>query len=325
VSPPSTLLGSGLDARIAAVVARGGGIATFTDLVDAGVARRAIRRRIADGRLVEVVHDVVAYPQDELLPLTWRRAVLASCGGDAALAHWTAAEHLALITFQRPEDPRPHVVVPRPRNPQRDDIVVHRSGTVGPQDLIVHDGLACLALPRLLRDLASKYDARFVQRLIDEAAYLGLYRAWEIEALLDRSVGHPGTAVLRAALAGHRPGTTRTTNDLEEAFLRLSDAQGWPRPVCQSPQKLPGGKTIHHDFLWKELGVAAETDGGRGHSGEHRRRRDRWRDAQLAALGVEVVRARWDEVFHDRVTVITRVEPVLRRHGWDGRRKRFGL
>lgn len=304
------------DIAIAAAIKRGGGIVAARILMASGVSREAIRARVASGRLVEVFPDVLAYPQDTLLARTHRRAAVLSCGAGALLGAWSSAENWDLITFQRPTDRRPAVIVPRHRNPRRAGIAVRRASSIGPQDIARRHGTPCLTVPRLLRELARTYPPRFVQRLIDEAAYLGHFNPHEVDAFLARSVGAPGLAVLLAALEGHHPGTTRTTNDVEEAFLAICDARGWPRPICQARATLPNGREILHDFLWTGLRLAAETDGGRGHAGEHRRRRDAVRDEQLRLMGISVVRVPWNEVLFDVPQVIQRVEPALRRGGW---------
>ncbi|MTD45376.1 hypothetical protein GKE82_14035 [Conexibacter sp. W3-3-2] len=295
------------------MIAAGGGVASAAALRAAGVHRNAVARRLRDGRLVEPFAGVFALgvlPDD-----VRRRAAVLSCGAGAVLADWSCAEHRGLITFQEPADDRVHVIVGERRCPRRPGIAVHRVGTLDPRDVVEHDGVRCLTVARLLLRLAATRDARFVERLIDEAAYQGSWRPWEVEELLVRTRGQRGHAVLEQAFRRHVPGTTRTQNELEEAFLAICDAQGWPRPICQQPDTLRSGRRIRHDFLWPDLRVAGETDGGRGHAGAYRQARDAERDADLRARGIEVVRAQWDEVFHRPAVVVARVGPVLLARG----------
>jgi hypothetical protein len=299
-----------VDQRLAAAIRAGGGVATASALREAGVHRDAVRRRLAAGILTEVHEHVYAFPQDELLPLTRRRAAVLSCGDDAALSHWPCADHFGLLTFVEAPDRRMHVTVPRARNPRRRDIVVHRVALAA-EDLVTHDGVLCTALPRLLLDLAAQTRRRTLERLVDEAAYLGRWRRWDLEALLDRVGDRAGAATLASILAEHVPGTTRTTNELEEAFLAICDANGWPRPICQVPDTLSNGRRIAHDFVWRHLRLIVETDGGRGHDGRKRKGRDRHRDALLEAAGWRVIRISWWQVFERPHDVVTRLRPLF--------------
>lgn len=298
---------------ISSTITEGGGIASSAALRAAGVHRNTVARRLRDGRLLEPFDGVFALA--ELPADLRRRAAVVSCGDGAVLADWSCAEHWALITFQEPPDDLIHVIVPAGRCPRRAGVAVHRVGTLDPRDVVVRDGIRCLTVARTLLRLAATNDVRFVERLIDEAAYQGTWRPWDVEELLGRTVGHRGRAVLEAAFRKHVPGTTRTQNHLEEAFLAICDEEGWPRPICQQSAVMRSGRKIRLDVFWPELRVAGETDGGRGHAGPYRQARDAERDADLRERGVEVVRAWWDEVFHRRAVVVERFAPVLLAHG----------
>ncbi len=296
---------------LARTITEKGGLASAADLREAGVSRNALALRLRGGRVVEVYPGVFALPPADLAPALRRRAAVLSCGAGALLDGWSALEAWGLITFQEPPDDLVHVVVPEGRRPRREGIAVHRVGTLDPRDVAEREGTPCLALPRTLLRAAASHDVRFVERLIDEAAYSGVWRSWEVEDLLVRTVGHRGYAVLEKAFRKHVPGTTRTANELEETFLGICDEEGWPRPLCQLPDKLSTGRGIRHDFYWPDLRLAGETDGGRGHAGAYRRARDAERDADLRARGIEVVRATYDEVFDHRRVVVERFAPVL--------------
>lgn len=312
-SRPAVSPTKSLDARILEVISAGGGIATRDDLRAAGLDGHAVRRRLNRRTLVEILPGVLAFPPGELPAATRRRGALLSCGPEAALDDWTCAEHHGLVTFQQRPDDLLHVVVPRSRRPRRGGtgIAVSRTELLLLQDVLEVDGLRCLSVAFLLLRLAVTHPRRLIERFSDEAAYLGLWRPWEVEELLGRSAGHPGASTLREVLLLHRPGTTRTENELEEAFLAICDAAGWPRPLFQQPDRLPDGRRIRHDFLWRDLRFSVETDGGRGHAGPQRRARDASRDRMLAARGHEVARVLWNDVFDRPRQVRDRVGPRL--------------
>lgn len=284
------------DHLIAQAVEQGGGIATAAALRQIGVARTPLARRLDAGTVTEPFPKVYALPQDALLPVTARRAAALSCGQGATLSHGTALQHLGVQLPSAAVPARPHVIVPRNRHPRRDTIDLHRIA-LAPRDIVVHDGARCTIAARAVYDLAvAGLPRRPLERITDELAYLGLWRRWDLERLLEGAVDHRGCTTLRAILAEHVPGTTRTVNDFEEHFLALCDAQGWPRPLCQQPDRLPDGRRIHHDFLWPKLWLIVETDGRAGHRTRKQRRRDQRRDAALRARGYTVVRLRWADV-----------------------------
>lgn len=298
---------------IAQAIEMGGGIATSAALRRIGVARISIARRLDTGTLVEPFPRVFALPQDALLPSTTRRAAALSCRPRAALAHATALEHLGVGLPAIAVPAHPHVVVPRRRHPRRDTIVVHRVD-LDPADLLEHDGAWCTAPARAVYDLAvAGTPRRPLERIVDELAYMGLWRRWDLERLLEGAVDHRGCTTLRGILREHAAGTTRTANDFEEAFLALCDAQGWPRPVCQQPDRLPDGTRIFHDFLWQRLRLIVETDGGAGHRSRRQRRRDQRRDAAMRARGYTVVRLRWADVVVHPARAVAVLAPLLGR------------
>lgn len=301
------------DHLIAQAIDLGGGIATAADLRAIGVARISIAARLHAGTLLEPFPTVFALPQDDLLPATARRAAGLSCGPGAALAQATSLQHLGVRLPPEAVPPRPHVVVPRNRHPRRDTIAVHRVD-VDPRDLIHHDGASCTSPARSVYDLAvAGTPRRPLERIVDELAFMALWRRWDLERLLEGAVDHRGCTTLRGILREHVAGTTRTANDFEEAFLALCDRQGWPRPVCQQPDRLPDGSRIFHDFLWKRRWLIVETDGGAGHRSRKQRRRDQRRDAAMRARGYTVVRLRWSDVVVHPARAVAVLAPLLGR------------
>ncbi|MTD45930.1 hypothetical protein GKE82_16960 [Conexibacter sp. W3-3-2] len=235
-----------VDAAIRAMLDVSGGIVGAAEFRAAGIGRDALRRRLREGALQEPFPGVFATVSTQLDEPTRRRAAVLSCGAGAALTGWSAAQQLALVTFQEVPDDEIHVVVPAGRRPRRaaTGIRIVRSELLVPDDIVVHDEVACLRLCPLLHVLSATYPVRTVERLLDEAAYLGLWKPWEMAEYLDRVADRRGTAALADLIERHTPGTTRTTNRLEETFLEICDAEGWPRPICQQPERLADGRRI---------------------------------------------------------------------------------
>jgi very-short-patch-repair endonuclease len=96
----------------------------------------------------------------------------------------------------------------------------------------------------------------------------------------------------------------RTRSDLELDFLGL--CRRYRLPVPEVNVRI-GGYLI--DFLWRDRGVAVETDSYLYHRGREAFRDDRNRDLDLRALGFQVIRLSEKQVDEEA----PRVAEVLRR------------
>jgi hypothetical protein len=86
------------DARIVSIAARQHGVVHRAQLLAAGVSRRQIGRRLADGRLKALHHGVYlvgAVPSEFAYP----QAALFACGRDAALGCRSALSVWRLLTI----------------------------------------------------------------------------------------------------------------------------------------------------------------------------------------------------------------------------------
>jgi very-short-patch-repair endonuclease len=69
------------------------------------------------------------------------------------------------------------------------------------------------------------------------------------------------------------------------------------------------------DFLWPRQSLIVELDGYRAHSGRAAFEADRARDAELKALGYEVLRFTWQRVTAGPTDVAHSVRRLLRARG----------
>jgi very-short-patch-repair endonuclease len=69
------------------------------------------------------------------------------------------------------------------------------------------------------------------------------------------------------------------------------------------------------DFCWVEAKLVVETDGFRYHSGRAAFEADRDRDLKLRALGYQVVRLSYRQVFEESARVAAVLHAALERHG----------
>lgn len=261
-----------------------------------GLSSAAIARRLRCGRLVALHRGVYAIagtpPTRER---RWAAAVLA-CGRGAVLSHLSAA---ALWKLSDKDPVVIDVVLPSRGRRTRDGVRVHRPRRLDPEDATHHRGIPTATVARTLIDCAEVLGSRSVERIVDEAEYLGLLNPSELEGALARNRSRTGAARLGKVMGRHQPGSTRTRTPLEESFFEIVRRAGFPQPLVNA--KL-GPYTI--DFLWPEQRIAVETDGRSAHERTAARERDYRRDAWLTREGYRPLRFTWRQVHDDEQGVL---------------------
>jgi very-short-patch-repair endonuclease len=107
---------------------------------------------------------------------------------------------------------------------------------------------------------------------------------------------------------GNLPGFLHepTRSELERRFLGLCRRHGLPKPEVNVRI---GSYEV--DFLWREERVVVETDGWASHGTRSAFEADRARDAELKALGHEVMRFTHRQVWHDGAVAMRRLRSLL--------------
>ena len=277
-----------LDRAIARLAANQHGRVSLVQLQAIGLSRQAVALRTRTGRLHRVHRGVYAVGHArETNESRWMGAVLA-CGDGAVLSHRAAA---ALWRLSPPAAGPVDVTVPRKGGrSQRPGIRFHRSTTLTQPQTTRRANIPVTTPARTLLDLRACATVEELGRARRQAEVLG-YRlddAAELEPDLTRS-------------------------ELERRFLRLCDRAALPSPEANARV---GAYVV--DFLWRHLGLIAETDGYRYHRGRATFEHDRARDAKLAAAGYEVLRLTWRQVTDESADVVAalraRLTPPLPSH-----------
>ncbi len=284
------------------------GVIALWQLLELGLTESAVRKRIASGRLHRLHAGVYAVGHAALdLDGRFMAAVLA-CGLDAALSHRSAAHKRGMRQSSRAGI---DVISPRRAGRRRNGIDAHTSSTLLPRDSEIVDGIPCTTVARTLLDLAAILPRRQVERAFDQADVLQALDADQIEDVLRRTNGHRGHATLRSILDDHARRPTLTRNELEAAFLAICDEAGLPRPEVNA--WIPVEPTGYEpDFLWREQGLIAETDGRDVHTTKRAFEHDRRRDQRLMLLGYRVVRFPRRQVEEDPASVRATLVALLR-------------
>lgn len=268
-------------------------------LLELGLGRRRIERRIASGRLHPVWRGVYAVGR----PLLDRRgrwmAAVLTCGPAAALSHGSAA---ALWGFGAEQGGLIDISIPSGRRSRQRGIRVHRRTEAVLADFASHEGIPATSPTRTLIDLATRLRPMQLERAVNEADKLDRVRADVLHASLDGYRGQPGVAPLRRLLA---PSTFRLSDsELEQHMRRLAHSSGLPVPETKV---WVNGYEV--DFFWPELGIVVEADGLRYHRTASQQRRGLERDQTHLAAGMWPLRFSHWQIEHDAA----HVRRILRR------------
>lgn len=296
--------GFDIDTAISTAAQETDGQVTRRVLLDAGVSSSAIDDRVEQGLLLRRHRGVYSVPGPHHEQHR-RRAALLACGEGAALRGISAAVHLGLLART---ETRLQIAAPKGGR-GRKALDVRRLAAPGSRILVV-EGLRCLDVPWILRELGPVEPQRVLEKLCDEAAFQKRFDRKEVEAMVGAMKGVDGVLQLRRLLEEHEVGTTRTLSELEERLLVLVDEQGWPRPLVNAPLMTPSGVVIRPDFRWPRLLLGVETD-GRQHLDAVVAAQDAWRDEQLRLLGYRVERLTWWQVVRRPQLAIARLAPYF--------------
>jgi predicted transcriptional regulator of viral defense system len=279
-----------LDRLLADLARRQYGVVSRRQLVEIGFGERAIARRIANGRLHRLYRGVYAVGHTVLRrEARWLAAVLA-CGDGAALSHRSAAELWGLYPSAAA---RVDVAVSRTsgvRSTAR--IVVHRSRREF--QTTTRDAVPVTTVMQTLADLATAVPRRQLEKAAENAEAAQLLDLNQLDAT------HPGAKRLLAVVDEHDLGSF-TRSETEDAFLRLCDEHGIPRPLVNS--RVAGFEV---DFCWLDARLIVETD-GRHRLTRARFESDRARDALLTSIGWRVMRLTRKQVRRASAQVAARV------------------
>lgn len=272
------------DEVIARIAGRQHGVVAVRQLVEAGLDKSAISRRVSAGRVHRVHRGVYAVGHSALSREgRWLAAVLA-CGPGAVLSHLCGAAlwelwpwSIAVIDITVPGlGGRAH----------RSGIVLHRSKTLGEHDTTVRRGIPVTTPARTVADLRRVLSLAQLEKAIGRAEVLGF------------DVGpQPGL----------EPDMTRS--ELERRFLWICRRYGLPRPEVNSRVG-----PFEVDFLWAERRLIVEVDGFRYHGTRSAFEADRARDVHLKLLGYEVLRFTYRQLMDEPRTVASTLLALFGRY-----------
>ena len=292
------------DAAVAQIACNQHGVVTYEQLREAGLGVGAINLRVRNQRLHRLHRGVFAVGHPRISREgRWLAAVLA-LGEGAVLSHVSAA---ALWGLRHSGSARVHVTVPTDGGRRRRrDIVVHRSLTLSPADVVDDHVIARTSVSRTLLDLAGMLGPGPLERAVERSLALRLFDLRAVEAVLDANPRRRGAGTLARIVDSVHYEPPLTRSELEALMRDLCDAHGIPRPEVNV---LVDGLEV--DFLWRAQRVIVETDGREQHETPIAFHRDRERDERLTVLGYRVVRFTYRRLVEQPTAVAATLRALL--------------
>jgi very-short-patch-repair endonuclease len=285
--------------ELAALAERQHGVISRRQLLDAGLGRRAIGRRVEAGRLRCLHRCVYAFGYRRLDSRgEWMAAVLA-CGEGAVLSHRSAAALWGLM-----RSPRGSVDVSAIHGGRRKGITIHEGGIVDAERTAV----ACIpvtSVARTLFDLAEVVDEKQLRSAFEEADRLRIMRMPELEAVCVRGHGRRALRPIRALIdAAQAPKDTQSP--LEDRVLDLCHEHHLPLPVT-------GARVLGRevDALWPAQKLMVEADSWQFHGQREAFESDRARDASMQAEGYRVIRLTHRRLEQEPAAVASQLRRLL--------------
>jgi very-short-patch-repair endonuclease len=239
-------------------------------LVDDGVPRRWIERRVADGRWRQVLDGVYA---TNLAPLTAQQTRLATTltAPGTFLSHASAADEWGMRRWRGRFE-----VVTRAGSsgPKRFGAVLVCRSTRLDGNTTLHNGIPITTPERTLIDLAAVLKAHELARATREAIRLKRTTPPKLAAVLLRHRGARGTAHLWVLQRTYAPlRLQQARSDAESYAQELIAAAGLPVPEINVD--IAGEEA---DLVWREQRRIVEIDGPQFHlfEDEDARKQQRW-------------------------------------------------
>ncbi|HEY0280761.1 MAG TPA: type IV toxin-antitoxin system AbiEi family antitoxin domain-containing protein [Solirubrobacterales bacterium] len=279
------------------------GVLTHGDLLGLGYTPKAIKHRVATGRLHPISIGIYAVGRPELTPHgRWMAAVLV-CGDRAALSHRSAAE-LWGIGFEKKG--RVDVTAARRCEIKRSGLKVRSRPKLPEGSVVRRFGIPVTNPTQTLVDLATELKPVRLERAVNQADVHDLVDPETLRRSLDAYVGMPGAGTLRTMLDRH---TFRLSDsDLEIHFRPLALAAGFPVPLTK--QWVLGFEV---DFHFPGHSLIVETDGLRYHRTPAQQARMVKRDQTHTSHGFRVLRFTHWQIAHapnEVVDVLRRVRKL---------------
>lgn len=274
------------------------------ELRDRTETRQQHARAASSGTEVRIAHGVYVAREDWEPRTPLERHLLRMQAYSRArrrppvFSHWSAAvlHRLALIG---PVPEKLHISVGDTRGGRSARAVTAHSTAVPDADVVSVDGLLVTSLARTVVDVAATYPMADAVAMADAALRSGVAGASLVEAW-ERALPFRGH---RRALDMIGFADARSESPLESVSRVSMHRSALAPPELQMPFRDRRGRIGYVDFAWPGVGIVGEADGDvkyldpalrGGRSADRVVLDEKIREDRLRALGLRVVRWRWD-------------------------------
>jgi hypothetical protein len=245
-------------------------------MLDAGVSRAQIKRRVRAGALIRQYRAVYRVGHCAPSVLARYMAAVKACGPGALLCGLAAAHLHGLIKGAAPP---PEVIVPTERRVK--GLKTRRTRHPDPRDATKTHAIPVTTVPRTLVDIAKDLDEDQLARACHEAGVKYRTTPRQVADVLSRRPSSPGANKLQRVMRGD---VKVSLSKLERVFLQRLEQEGLPLPETN---RAKDGRRL--DCRWPKHKLTVELDGYRFHNSRHsweqgnrrerdaRRRRDKFR------------------------------------------------
>lgn len=253
---------------------------------EAGFDRFAVRRRIESGEWLRLCPNVYCLAS---APPRWERQLAAAVLSRprAYVGGVSAAYLLGLRGFAKG---RPTVVVPAGANARLTIGEVIRSRHFDSIETVSISGFVTTSTAETLMALARQLDPRRLELSLEDALLTRKVTPGELKRVLGREQGAPWARVLGDLVLEHSADAPSPDSSYIEAILeRLlaqADVPSWSREFPFSIR----GQPARVDVFVPEWDLVIEADGRNWHARRSDFEKDRRRDNELAAMGIQVIR-----------------------------------
>ena len=289
-----------VERAIAAIAGRQDNVITHDQLLEAGLGRGAIARRL-QGRTMQWLHrGVYLLGAAPATAMGRARAAVLACGGGAVVSHRSAAELHGLL----PAAGRDVDVTVVGRNPGfHAGIRLHRPRVLGRGDVRKMRGIPVTSVARTICDLAASEPRRDTEAAFQEALYRRVVTPSALAGVLAGEPRRKGGALIRALIDDPR----LTRSERERRLLKLIAAAQLTRPLTNV--RVEGYQV---DALWPGEKLIVEFDGWGAHGHRLAFETDRKRDQMLLAAGYRVLRVTDRQLKYEPVAVAARIAQALK-------------
>ena len=281
------------------------GVATRRQLLVSGLSPKAIRHRLASGRLVARYAGVYGHPA---APRTRRQDVCAAvlAGGETAFASHETAAWLWGVRDE-PEHALIEVTTVLERVADHPGVWAHRSGLLVDADIRTVDGIPAASMERTVVDLSGRLGAAALGRLVDDAIRRRLTTFGRIAGCLERLPQAPGRSpkTVREVLASRVPGLGLRESELEEFVFDSLRRYEIPLPRMQVWVELPCGRR-RLDKCYPDRRLVIEADGFETHGTRSAFDDDRARNNELVVAGYRVLHFTTEFTDHEIAATVAR-------------------